>query len=110
MLANFETVEKISKTNIEAAGEAFEALSKTTKEVATEIAEYSKSSFESGSKAMEKLFGVKSFDKAIEVQSEYAKSMFDDLSARATKISQLYADLGKEIFKPFAANMSKAAK
>ncbi len=57
---------------------------------------------------LEKLFGVKSFDKAIEVQSEYAKSMFDDLSAR--KIGQLYADLGKEIFKPFAANMSKAAK
>jgi len=110
MQANFETVEKISKTNIEATGKAFEALSKITKEVATEIAEYSKSSFESGSKAMEKLFGVKSFDKAIEVQSEYAKSMFDDLSARTTKIGQLYADLGKEIFKPFAANMSKAAK
>jgi len=36
--------------------------------------------------------------------------MFDDLSARTTKIGQLYADLGKEIFKPFAANMSKAAK
>ncbi len=110
MLANFETVEQMSKTNIEAVGKAFEALSKTTKEVATEIAEYSKSSFESGSKAMEKLFGVKSFDKAIEVQSEYAKSMFDDLSARTTKIGQLYADLGKEIFKPIAANMSKVAK
>jgi hypothetical protein len=107
MLANFESVEKMSKSNIEAAGKAFDALSKTTKEVASEIAEYSKSSFESGSKAMEKLFGVKSFDKAIEIQSEYAKSMFEDLTARTTKISQLYADLGKEIFKPFAANLSK---
>ena len=107
MLANFETVEKMSKSNIEAAGKAFNALSKTTKEVASEIAEYSKSSYESGSKAVEKLFGVKSLDKAIEIQSEYAKSMFEDLTARTTKISQLYADLGKEIFKPFAANLSK---
>ncbi len=71
------------------------------------MAEYSKSSFDSGSKAMEKLFGVKSLDKAIEVQSEYAKSMFDDFTARTTKIGQLYADLGKEVFKPFAANMPK---
>jgi hypothetical protein len=72
-------------------------------------AEYSKTSYESGSKALEKLFGVKSLDKAIEVQSEYAKSMFEDFTARTTKIGQLYADLGKEVFKPFAANMSKAA-
>ena len=58
---------------------------------------------------MEKLFGVKSLDKAIELQSEYAKSMFEDFTARTTKIGQLYADLGKEVFKPFAANMSKTA-
>jgi hypothetical protein len=108
MLKNYEAAEKMSKTNIEAASKAFDALSKTAKEVATEMAEYSKSSFESGSKAMEKLFGVKSLDKAIEVQSEYAKSMFEDFTARTTKIGQLYADLGKEVFKPFAANMSKA--
>ena len=84
-------------------------MSKTTKEVAAEIAEYSKSSFESGSKAMEQLFGVKSLDKAIEVQGEYAKSMFEEFTARTTKIGQLYADLGKEVFKPFAANMSNTA-
>jgi hypothetical protein len=98
-----------TKSNIEATTKAFEVLSKTAKEVATEIAEYSKTSYENGSKAAEKLFGVKSLDKAIEVQSEYAKSMFEDFTARTTKIGQLYADLGKEVFKPFAANMSKAA-
>jgi hypothetical protein len=106
---NYEAVEKMSKSNIEAATKAFEVLSKTTKEVATEITEYSKTSYESGSKALEKLFGAKSLDKAIEVQSEYAKSMFEDFTARTTKIGQLYADLGKEVFKPFAANMSKTA-
>jgi hypothetical protein len=109
MLENYEAVEKLSKSNIEAATKAFDVLSKTTKEVATEIAEYSKSSFESGSKAMEKLFGVKSVDKAIEVQGEYAKSMFEDFAARTAKIGQLYADLGKEVFKPLAANKSKTA-
>ena len=109
MLGNYEAVEKMSKTNVEMATKAFDAMSKTTKEVATEMAEYSKSSFDSGSKVMEKLFGVKSLDKAIELQNEYAKSMFEDFTARTTKIGQLYADLGKEVFKPFAANLSKTA-
>ncbi len=107
MFENYEAVEKMSKTNIEAATKAFDTLSKTAREVANEIAEYSKSSFDSGSKAMEKLFGAKSLDKAIEVQSEYAKSMFEDFTARTTKIGQLYSDLGKEVFKPFVANMYK---
>ena len=107
MFENYEAVEKMSKTNIEAATKAFDTLSKTAREVANEIAEYSKSSFDSDSKAMEKLFGVKSLDKAIELQSEYAKSMFEDFTVRTTKIGKLYADLGKEVFKPFAANTSK---
>jgi hypothetical protein len=107
MLGNFVAAEKMSKTNIEATTKAFDALSKTTQEVATEFAEYSKRSFENGSKAMEKLFGAKSLDKAIEVQSEYAKSMFEDFTTQMTKVGQLYADLGKEVFKPFAASVAK---
>lgn len=110
MLGNFEVVEQVGKTNIEAASKVFDSLSKTTNAVATEITAYSKSSFESGSKAMEQLLGAKSLDKAIEVQSEYAKSIYEDFTARLTKVGQLYADLGKEVFKPLAelTNVSRA--
>jgi phasin family protein len=109
MLGNFEDVQKMSKTNIEAATEAFGNLSKTAQAIAAEVAEYSKRSYENGTKAMQKLFGVKSLDKAIEVQSEYAKSAFEDYSAQVTKLGQLYADLAKEVFKPFEAQMAKAS-
>ena len=34
---------------------------------------------------------------------------YEDFTARTTKIGQLYSDLGKEVFKPFAANISKTA-
>jgi hypothetical protein len=59
---------------------------------------------------MEQLLGAKSLDKAIEVQSEYAKSIYEDFTARLTKVGQLYADLGKEVFKPLAelTNVSRA--
>jgi hypothetical protein len=99
----------MSKTNMESATQAFGTLSKTTQAIATEMADYSKRTFENGTKAMEKLFGVKSLDKALEVQSEYAKSAFEDYSTQVTKLGQLYADLAKDAFKPFEAQMTKAS-
>jgi hypothetical protein len=33
--------------------------------------------------------------------------MFEDFTTQMTKVGQLYADLGKEVFKPFAASVAK---
>ena len=60
------------------------------------------------SAAMEKLFGVKSLEKAIEVQTEYAKTAYEGFVAQANKIGELYADLAKETYKPFETLMAKA--
>jgi hypothetical protein len=107
MLGNFDAVQKLSTTNLEATTKVFGTLSKTTQAISAEMADYSKRSYENGAKAMEKLFSVKSLDKAIEVQSEYAKSFFEDYSAQLTKLGQLYAELTKDAFKPFETQMAK---
>jgi hypothetical protein len=44
---------------------------------------------------------AKSLDKAVEVQSEYAKSAYEGYVTLATKLGQIYADLAKETFKPY---------
>ena len=46
---------------------------------------------------------------SIEVQSEYAKSAFEDYSAQLEKFGRLYADLTKGIFKPIEVPMAKAS-
>jgi hypothetical protein len=46
---------------------------------------------------MEKLLRAKSPDKAFEVQTEYAKVAYEG----ASRLGQLYADLGKETFKSY---------
>ena len=76
--------------------------------IAVEVADYSKKAFEDGTAALEKLFGVKSLEKAIEVQTEYAKTAYEGFVAKATKIGELYADLAKETYKPFETLMAKA--
>src|SRR6187455_314867 len=108
MIKNIEDVQKMSKDSMDTTMKSFGVLSKATQAIATEVADYSKKSFEDGSKVMEKLLGAKSIDKAIEIQTDYAKTAYEGFVAQATKLGELYADLAKETYKPFEAYVAKA--
>ena len=108
MLKNFDELQRLSKDNMDSAMKSFGALSKGVQAIAVEVADYSKKSFEEGSAATEKLLGAKSFDKAIEIQTDYAKSAYEGFVAGATRIGELYADLTKETYKPFENLLGKA--
>jgi hypothetical protein len=108
MVKNFDDLQQVSKENVDIALKSMGVLSKGTQAIAVEVADYSKKAFEDGTAALEKLFGVKSFEKAIEVQTEYAKTAYEGFVAKASKISELYADLAKETYKPFETLMAKA--
>ncbi len=107
MIKTFEDLQVAGKENVDNALKSFGALSKGTQAIAVELVDYSKKAFEDSTAAMEKLFGVKSLDKAIEVQSEFAKTAYEGFVAKATKIGEMYADLAKESYKPFEALMPK---
>jgi hypothetical protein len=108
MMKNFDDMQKLSKDNVDATVKSFGVLSKASQAIATEFADYTKKSFEDGTKVMEKLLGAKSLDKAIEIQTDYAKTAYEGFVAQATKIGELYADLAKETYKPFEAYVAKA--
>jgi len=109
MLKNFEEMQAASKENVDIAMKSFGAVSKSAQAIAVEVADYSKKAFEDSTAALEKLFGVKSFDKAIEVQTEYAKTAYEGFVAEASKLGELYADLAKESYKPFETLIAKTA-
>jgi hypothetical protein len=108
MVKNFEDLQQVGKENMDSALKCWGAVSKGTQAIAVEMADYSKKAFEEGTAALEKMFGVKSFDKAIEVQTEYAKTAYEGFVAEATKLGELYSDLAKESYKPFEFMMAKA--
>jgi hypothetical protein len=58
---------------------------------------------------VEKLSGVKSIDKAIEAQTEYARSAYESFVAESQKIAGLYTDLAKQTFKPIEGMVAKFA-
>jgi len=109
MLKNFEDIQKLGKDNVDVAMKQFGTVSKGWQAIASEFADYSKKSFEDGSAALEKLFGAKSLEKAIEVQSEHVKTSYESFDAEATKFGELYTDLAKESYKPFEGLLSKVA-
>jgi phasin family protein len=109
-MKNLEDMQKFGKDNMDATLKSFGAVSKSVQAIAVEVADYSKKSFEESTAAVEKLFGAKSIEKAMELQSDYVKSAYEGFVAEATKLGELYADLAKESYKPFESYLAKAGK
>jgi hypothetical protein len=109
MVKNIEEVQQFGKDNMDATMKSFGAWSKSMQAIAVEIADYSKRTFEQSSAVAEKLIGVKSLDKAFEVQSDYVKNSYEGFVTQATKLGELYADLAKEAYKPFEGQLGKIA-
>jgi hypothetical protein len=107
MLKNYDDLQRYGKDNMDAAMKSFGAVSKGVQAIAVEVADYSKKSFEQSSAALEKLLGAKTFDKAVEIQTDYVKSAYEGFVNEATRMGELYADLAKETYKPFEGYLGK---
>lgn len=101
MMKAFEDLSKSNKEMMDSALKSYAAMTKGMQTIATEATDYSKSSYEAGAAAFEKLAASKSVEKALEIQSDYAKTAYEGFVAQATKMGELYTDLAKEAYKPF---------
>jgi hypothetical protein len=108
MTQTFEDAGKFGKEFMDTGLKSFASLSKGFQAIATEATEYSKKSFETGSAAIEKLVAAKSLEKAIEIQTDYAKQAYEGFVAQATKIGELYAEVAKDAYKPYESIVAKA--
>jgi phasin family protein len=75
--------------------------------IAAAYGEYTKKSFEDTKSFVEKLSAVRSLDKAIEVQTEFAKTAYETFVSESQKIGALYGDLAKQSYKPFGGFVAK---
>ncbi|MEJ1158767.1 phasin family protein [Prosthecomicrobium sp. N25] len=105
-----EEMQKATKENMDNAMKSIGVVSKGVQAIAVEVADYSKKSFEQSSATVEKLFGAKTLDKAIEVQSDFVKSAYEGYVAQMTKVGEMYVDLAKEVYKPYEGVFGKFAK
>src|SRR6266567_4670779 len=86
IMKSFEDMQKLGKDSADATMKSFGALSKSVQAIAVEMTDYSKKAFEDGAAATEKLFGAKSLEKAVEVQSDYLKTAYEGFVSQSAKI------------------------
>jgi hypothetical protein len=104
----FDAVQKLGKDSFDATVKAFGVASTGTQAIVVETTDYAKKSLEQGTATFGKLVGVKSLDKAIEIQAEYVQSAYKDFVAQTTKTRELYTKLAQDSFAPFSALRSVA--
>jgi len=104
-----DQMNKFGQDSMDMALNSFGAWTKNAQAIACKVADYSKKARQDSAAAWEKLVGAKSVEKALEVQSEYLKSSYEDFIAQSTKLGELYVDLAKEAYKPFEGVLAKAA-
>jgi hypothetical protein len=110
MAAGYEDMQKLVKENLDTALKSADVVSKGIQAIAVEATDYSKKSVEDGTKYFEKIMGAKSLDTVIEVQTEFFRSSYEGAVGQLTKIGEMYADLAKEMAKPYEGLTAKFQK
>jgi hypothetical protein len=108
MVQSLEDAGKAGKEFLDAGLKNFASLSKNVQALAVEATEYSRKSFEEGTAALEKLTGARSLEKAVEIQTDYARKAYEGFVAQATRVNELYAEIAKDAYKPFENVVAKA--
>lgn len=105
---NFDEANKAGKETVDTMLKSYSAMANGMQTIAAEAADYSRKSFEDGASMMEKLTGAKSLEKVFEIQSDYAKSSYESFVQQATRMGEIYADLAKDVYRPFEKSAQKA--
>ena len=78
--------------------------------IAKAYGDYTRKSLEETRSFVEKLTGVRSLDKAVEVQTEFAKQAYETFVAQSQKIRELHSELARQTFKPLAGFVAKTTR
>ena len=102
-----EDMQSYGKEHLETAVAQATTMQNGLSAIVSAYGDYTKKSFENTKSFVEKLSGVKSLDKAVEAQTEFARSAYESFVAESQKIAGLYGDLAKQAFKPVETIVSK---
>jgi hypothetical protein len=106
-MVKVEDIQSYGKEHLETVAASASNLQSGVQAIATAYGDYAKKSFEDTKSFVEKLSGVKSLDKALEIQTEYAKSSYETFVTETQKITGLYTELAKQTLKPMEGLIAK---
>jgi hypothetical protein len=97
------------QSGFEGATKSFNEANKGFQALAAEMMSYSKKAFDDALRTWEQLIGAKSLEQAVEIQSQYAKKVYDNHMAELSKLGDMCAGMMREASKPIE-QVSKTSK
>lgn len=88
------------QTGLEAAGKSFAEANKNFQALAAEIMNYSKTAFDDAMRTWEQLISVKSLDQAMQIQSDYARRVYENHMAELSKLGEITTGMVRDSSKP----------
>jgi phasin family protein len=88
------------QSGFDAASRSFSEANKGFQALAAEMMEYSKSTFDDAIRTWEQLIGVRSLEQAMQIQSDYAKRVYENHMAELKKLGEMTVGIMREASKP----------
>lgn len=107
---SYDDANKMGKEAVDGAMTSFSAITRGFQQIAAETTDFTKRSYEESTRMIEQLSQSKSFEKVVDLQNDFAKSAYQNWVSQATKLSEIYADIAKEAYKPIDSAASAAAR
>ena len=99
--------QKAAEGGFEAVSRSFSEANRGFQALAAEMMNYSKEAFDDAVRTWEQLIGVKSLDQAIEIQSPYAKRVYDKHMAELAKLGEMCIGVVRHTSKPVEESAKK---
>ena len=88
------------QSGFDAASRSFSEANKGFQALAAEMMEYSKSAFDDAIRTWEQLIGVRSLEQAMQIQSDYAKRVYENHMAELKKLGEMTVGMVRDAAKP----------
>jgi phasin family protein len=102
-----DNFQKVGKDNYDAMLRSYGEMNKGFQAIAASWTEFSKRAFEDATRAWEQMIAAKSIERAMEIQSSYARSAYESWMAEASKLREMYAAAARDAYKPVETAVTK---
>jgi phasin family protein len=104
-----EEMTDLTKGNVEALVASSKVVARGVEQLSQEAAEFSRRSFEQASATLKSFTEVRSPTDLFKLQSDYARSAFDNMVSESSKMSEAVLKLAGEVAEPITSRVAVAA-
>ncbi|MCC7274217.1 MAG: phasin family protein [Alphaproteobacteria bacterium] len=102
----YDELNAIGKDNVDALVKASTICAKGFEAIGKEVVNYTQARVESNLAAMKALMGARTLKEFVDLQTEFARSSFDQLVTESTKLSEIGVKVANDAFAPLNARVN----